>query len=136
MANVQEGEFIFRGISKSKYRRKLVKKNSPLSYTRAREIILYTLESIGLENKLFGTHSLRSGAPHTQPMRGPRPFIQTTWQMGFRQSKRHVCTRQYSGIAFSDKIYVFINIYKLINYPSYIYMIKLAFDGHLFCFQA
>ena len=33
----------------------------PLSYTRVREILLEALKNIGLDPKLFGTHSLRSG---------------------------------------------------------------------------
>lgn len=32
-----------------------------LSYTRSRELVLSALEGIGLENKKFGLHSLRSG---------------------------------------------------------------------------
>ena len=32
-----------------------------LSYTRSREILLSTLEGIGLDKKKFGLHSLRSG---------------------------------------------------------------------------
>lgn len=35
--------------------------NSPISYTRAREIILDALEKIGLDKSNFGVHSLRSG---------------------------------------------------------------------------
>ena len=35
--------------------------SSPLSYTRAREIVLSALESIGLNKKSFGLHSLRAG---------------------------------------------------------------------------
>ena len=33
----------------------------PLSYTRSREIVLEALSKIGLNPKLFGLHSLRSG---------------------------------------------------------------------------
>ena len=32
-----------------------------ISYTRARELLLEALESVGLNKKLFGLHSLRSG---------------------------------------------------------------------------
>ena len=35
--------------------------NKPLSYTRAREILLEALYVIGLAMKQFGLHSLRSG---------------------------------------------------------------------------
>ena len=56
-------EFIFRQITYLKksnsYRLRDTKK--PLSYTRAREIILSALEDIGLDKKKFGLHSLRSG---------------------------------------------------------------------------
>lgn len=56
-------EFIFRQIT---YRKKLNSfklrnTSSPISYTRAREIILSAFESIGLDKKCFGLHSLRSG---------------------------------------------------------------------------
>ena len=40
---------------------KLRSLNRPLCYTRAREILLSALESLGLNKKLFGLHSLRSG---------------------------------------------------------------------------
>ena len=61
LGKVKKKQYIFRGITKSKYSERLRKKNCPLSYTRAREIILQTCESIGLNKKQFGTHSLRSG---------------------------------------------------------------------------
>ena len=35
--------------------------NAQLSYTRAREILLAGLKSIGLDQSKFGLHSLRSG---------------------------------------------------------------------------
>lgn len=35
--------------------------SSPLSYTRARELVLTAFESIGLDKKNFGLHSLRAG---------------------------------------------------------------------------
>ena len=35
--------------------------SSPLSYTRARELVLTAFESIGLDKKDFGLHSLRAG---------------------------------------------------------------------------
>ena len=40
---------------------KLVAKNIPLSYTRARELLLNSLTAIGLDSKHFCLHSLRSG---------------------------------------------------------------------------
>ncbi|XP_062576079.1 uncharacterized protein LOC134255412 [Saccostrea cucullata] len=40
---------------------KLRSDNRPISYTRAREIILDSLEKIGLDKCKFGVHSLRSG---------------------------------------------------------------------------
>ncbi|XP_056016259.1 uncharacterized protein LOC125658242 [Ostrea edulis] len=56
-------DFIFRSIRfyKSSKRYKLCEINKPISYTRAREILLSALSSIGLNSKLFGLHSLRSG---------------------------------------------------------------------------
>lgn len=55
-------EFIFRGVtfckSTNSYR---LKGNSPLSYTRAREIVLDVLSKVGLDKSKFGLHSLRSG---------------------------------------------------------------------------
>ena len=39
----------------------LNKANKPLSYTRTREIVLEALRNIGLNEKKFGLHSLRSG---------------------------------------------------------------------------
>ena len=43
--------------------------SSPLSYTKAQEIVLSAFESIGLNKKSFGLHSLRAGgapaAAHT-----------------------------------------------------------------------
>ena len=55
--------FIFRPLTffKSKGVYKLNKNNTPLSYTRARELLLGSLEEIGLDKTKFGLHSLRSG---------------------------------------------------------------------------
>ena len=60
-ACVKDNEFIFRGIVKTKYKEKLQKKNNPLSYGRAREIIMKTVAAIGLDKSNFATHSLCSG---------------------------------------------------------------------------
>ena len=54
-------EFLFRGIAKGAGYEKLRNDSKPLSYTRVREILLAALKDIGLDPKLFGTHSLRSG---------------------------------------------------------------------------
>ena len=56
-------EHIFRQITylKKSNSYKLRNTMKPLSYTRAREIILSALEEIGLDKKSFGLHSLRSG---------------------------------------------------------------------------
>ena len=43
----------------------LCKLNKPLSYSRARELLLQTLSKLGLDTKLFGLHSLRSGGAST-----------------------------------------------------------------------
>ena len=55
-------EYIFRWAyyfkSSGRYN---LKKSGPISYTRARELLLSVLESIGLEKHHFGLHSLRSG---------------------------------------------------------------------------
>lgn len=55
-------DFIFRQVSFCKSSSTYKLRNSgPLSYTRAREILLDKLESIGLDKSRFGLHSLRSG---------------------------------------------------------------------------
>ena len=54
-------EYLFRAISKGKYYEKLRNKNKPISYTRVREILLAALKEIGVDTKVFGTHSLRAG---------------------------------------------------------------------------
>ena len=54
-------EYIFRSVyyCKSSGRYQL-RKTGPISYTRARELLLSVLECIGLEKHHFGLHSLRS----------------------------------------------------------------------------
>ena len=54
--------FLFRAITKTENGEKLRSQNKPLSYTGVREIILAAINSIGLDEKLYGTHRLRSGA--------------------------------------------------------------------------
>lgn len=56
-------DFIFRSIRflKSKNIHVLCKLNKPLSYTRARELMLDALSQVGIERRNFGLHSLRSG---------------------------------------------------------------------------
>ena len=55
-------EFIFRSISYCKSSHSYVLRGHKcLSYTRAREILLSVLESIGLDRRNFGLHSLRAG---------------------------------------------------------------------------
>jgi len=63
LIQVSNEEYIFRGLTyfRSRGFYKLKKDNTPISYTSAREIILNGLESIGINKKFFGTHSLRSG---------------------------------------------------------------------------
>ena len=39
----------------------LSKTNKPLSYSRARELLLNAISDVGLDKKKFGLHSLRSG---------------------------------------------------------------------------
>jgi hypothetical protein len=52
------GHFLF---FKSKGVHKLCTRNVPLSYTRAREILLSSLDRVGLDKSSFGLHSLGSG---------------------------------------------------------------------------
>lgn len=56
-------EFIFRSLSffKSCNLYRLRKADSPLSYTRVREIVLEAFESVGLKRTDYGLHSLRAG---------------------------------------------------------------------------
>jgi len=64
LANFSENstEFLFRSLSFCKSSNTYKLRNSgPISYTRAREILLDTLESIGLDKSKFGLHSLRAG---------------------------------------------------------------------------
>ena len=53
-------QFLFRGLVHTKNGFKLRQAGS-ISYTRVRELVLTLLESIGLDRKQFGLHSLRSG---------------------------------------------------------------------------
>ena len=56
-------EFLFRSLSfcKKTCTYLLKKSNQPISYSRAREIVLSAFEDIGLDKTKFGLHSLRSG---------------------------------------------------------------------------
>ncbi|XP_071133591.1 integrase/recombinase xerD homolog [Mytilus edulis] len=58
---INSSEYIFRCLQSKKDTLELSKLNKPLSYTRAREILLEALCAIGLDKKQFGLHSLRSG---------------------------------------------------------------------------
>ena len=64
LANIPESstEFLFRSVSfyKSFSSNKLWD-SGPISYTRAREILLAALENLGLDKSKFVLHSLRSG---------------------------------------------------------------------------
>ena len=51
---------VFRGLVKTKQGYRL-RKSGSLSYTRVRELVLDKLESIGLDKRKFGVHSLRAG---------------------------------------------------------------------------
>lgn len=61
--NSESEMFIFRSLSylKKSNSYMLRKENHSLSYTRTREILLSMLSSLGLNTKLYGLHSLRSG---------------------------------------------------------------------------
>lgn len=56
-------DFIFRQVTFCKKNKsyKLRNNKQPLSYTRVRELVLSTLDSLGLDSKKYGVHSLRSG---------------------------------------------------------------------------
>ena len=70
--SLNSDSYLFRSISfvKSKGVYKLCDRNVPLSYTRAREILLNSLEQVGLDKSRFGLHSLRSGGATTGANRG------------------------------------------------------------------
>ena len=51
---------LFRGLSSTKQGYRL-RASGGISYTRVRELLLEKLEAVGLDPKLFGLHSLRSG---------------------------------------------------------------------------
>ena len=56
-------KYIFRSVSlfKSLKKHKLRPSNTPITYTCARELILKMFKDVGLNSRLFGTHSLRAG---------------------------------------------------------------------------
>ena len=56
-------KFLFRSVSyyKTLNKHKLRPGNKPITYTCARELILQVFKDIGLNEKEFGTHSLRAG---------------------------------------------------------------------------
>ena len=64
LGDTSEDQYIFRSVN---YRRKTntycLRESSygPISYTRAREVVLGIFKAIGLNEKLFGLHSLRAG---------------------------------------------------------------------------
>ena len=65
-ANIKEDsdEFIFRSLAAAKTTAAghvLRRTNVPISYGLTRQIILSAFKSVGLSQKLFGTHSLRKG---------------------------------------------------------------------------
>ena len=70
--NLHADNYIFRALSylKSKAVYKLCSINNPLSYTKAREILLESLTDIGIDKSKFGLHSLRSGGASTGANRG------------------------------------------------------------------
>jgi len=60
---VNQDEYLFRAVTffKSKQKPALRKKNAPISYSTMRSTILSYLKDLGLEERLFGTHSMRRG---------------------------------------------------------------------------
>lgn len=69
LAEIQDKpeEYVFRAIRfyKSCGKYMLCGINKPISYTRARELLLEALEKVGIDSKGFGLHSLRSGGATT-----------------------------------------------------------------------
>ena len=63
MANIKSDslDFIFRPLCFCKTSNSYKLRSGKLSYTTAREILLSALEMLGLNKKMFGLHSLRSG---------------------------------------------------------------------------
>ena len=63
LADIQSNstDFIFRPLCFCKTSGSYKLRSGKLSYTTAREILLSALEKLGLNKKLFGLHSLRSG---------------------------------------------------------------------------
>ena len=57
--DTKPSEFLFRGISKTKYRESL--RSGPISYTRLREVVKQKLKDLGFDESVFGLHSLRAG---------------------------------------------------------------------------
>lgn len=70
--DLNSDSYIFRALSffKSQGIHRLCRMNIPLSYTRAREILLESLAEIGLDKSKFGLHSLRSGGASSAANRG------------------------------------------------------------------
>lgn len=66
-------DYIFRGIIKKGNSESLTSRK--LSYTRARENLLSTIKLIGLNPKLYGTHSLRSGGATKASETGVSPDL-------------------------------------------------------------
>ena len=90
-------EHVFRAISKTKLGKKL-RKGGGLSYSRARELLLEKIKSMGMDPALFGMHSLRAGGATAAANAGV-PIVQETWSMEIRVSKGWVCER-FSGQSF------------------------------------
>jgi len=71
LANIKKpNEFLFRALSTGKRKSKLRDKNTPLSYTRVRECFKEALKLCGINEKLYGLHSLRSGGATAAANRG------------------------------------------------------------------
>lgn len=89
-------EFIFRSLSFCKKSTVFKLKGvNPLSYTRAREILLSALESIGLDKSKFGLHSLRSGGATAAASAGIHDrLFKKTWTLVFRERQRRICQRK------------------------------------------
>ena len=61
--DISSEDYLFTSINfvRSSNTYKVVNKSKPLSYTRARELLLSSLDDIGLDSSNYSLHSLRSG---------------------------------------------------------------------------
>ena len=110
--NKNSGESIFRSITSHKNHQHITlrKKNVPLSYTRARELLLDVVTAVGLEREVFLLHSLRSGGASAIANAGVSDrLFKKPWTMAFRKRKGWLYRRQHGDIVSCIKDVGFIN---------------------------